>query len=238
MSAEHTRHLISRLSNAAAYVSSQASAQEAVRSAFTELLKLASPDVVVFLADVLHGNHGRGAAAVAWRNVIGRGIVIAGEGTSNPLRTPLAAYCMFLGRMDLVREIVMRDVFPPVQADLIPTNRAQLLMLLCTTTAGRRGSTFDELEKSCGLVRFAAANAVDCPFAVDALELAWDVDQYHDGFFELAEELSEGGAFVRSFVLGKRIASVHVDDVDRRSPDLPFTEMRGAPVSRRTRRVL
>ena len=103
MSAKGTFQLMSRLERAAATAGSDVSACETVRSSFVALLKEDGAVAAPFVAKLLGGGLGADAALVGWRTVVARGIVIAGEESSNPVCASFAAYCMFRGRLDILR---------------------------------------------------------------------------------------------------------------------------------------
>lgn len=205
MSAKGAFQLMSRIERAAATVRSDLSSHETVRSALVDLLKRDAPSVAPFVAKLLSGGFGGDAALVGWRSFAARGLVIAGEDTPKPVLASFAAYCMFRGRLDVLRHVVLDVPLDSVPPELRPPNRSQLLDLLCTTRADREHPSFQGLDAFSGLVGVAAANAGDCAHANEALELAWEVDCEHYGFDDLAEEASEEGAFVRSFLMNKGI---------------------------------
>ena len=205
MSARGTFQLMSRLERAATTAGSDVSACETVRSSLVELLKDDGAAAAPFVAKLLGGGLGADAALVGWRTVVARGIVIAGEDSPAPVRASFAAYCMFRGRLDILRQVALQVPLDSVPPEVRPSDRSQLLDLLCTTKSEREHPSFQGMDLISGLVGVAAANAKDCGHASEALQLAWEVNPEHCGFDDLAEEASEEGAFVRSFLMNKGI---------------------------------
>lgn len=205
MSARGTFQLMSRLERAAATAGSDVSACETVRSSLVALLKEDGAAAAPFVARLLGGGLGADAALVGWRTVVARGIVIAGEDSPAPVRASFAAYCMFRGRLDILRQVALQVPLASVPPEVRPVGRSQLLDLLCTTKSERAHPSFQGMDLSSGLVGVAAANAKDCGYASEALQLAWDVNPEHCGFGDLADDASEEGAFVRSFLMNKGI---------------------------------
>jgi hypothetical protein len=204
VSAKGTFQLMSRLERAAATAGSDAAACETVRSSFVALLKEDGAAAAPFVAKLLGGGLGADAALIGW-TVVARGIVIAGEESSNPVRASFAAYCMFRGRLDILRQVVAQVPLDSVPPEVRPADRSQLLDLLCTTKSEREHPSFEGMDGFPGLVGVAAANAKDCGYANEALLLTWEVNPEHCGFEDLSEEASQEGAFVRSFLMNKGI---------------------------------
>ena len=218
MNAKMAYQLMSRIERAAATVRSDRSSHETVRSALVALLKQDASAVAPFVAKLLSGGFGGDASLVGWRSCVARGLVIAGEDTPNPVWASFAAYCMFRGRLDILREVVFQVPLDSVPPELRPADRSRLLDLLSKTKFERDDPSFLGTDSFTGLAGFAAANAGDCAHAYEALELAWEVDRKHCAFDILAQEASEEGAFVRAFLMNKGIelaaaADVAVDDV-------------------------
>jgi hypothetical protein len=205
VSAKGAHKLMSRLERAASTAGSDVAARETVRSTFASLLNEEGATVAPFVVKVLSGGFGADAALACWSKVVARGIAIAGDESENPVRAPFAVHCMFRGRLDILREVVLKVSLDAVPPGIRPPGRSQLMDLLCTTKSGREHPSFDGFDGFHGLVGAAAMYAKDCPHAIAALELAWEVNPAHCGFDELAEEASEEGAFVRAFLMNKDI---------------------------------
>lgn len=217
---------MSRIERAAATVRSNLSSHETVRSSLVGLLKLDASAIAPFLTKLLSGGFGADAALVGWRSFAARGLVIAGEDTPNPVWASFAAYCMFRGRqgMDVLRQVVLQVPLESVPPELRPSDRSQLLDLLSTTRSEREKPSFEGMDNFNGLVGHAAANAGDCQYANEAMQLVWEVNPKHRGFDALAQEASAEGAFVRSFLMNKgieeagRLAAGEVPQVRRSRP--------------------
>ena len=196
--------MMSRLERAARQEKYDTAVGETVRASFVALLKEGGAGVPVFAAKVLHGEYGANAARTAWRE-LERGMAAA-TGPMGALRMSFGAYCMAHGRLEILREVVKRGAPATVSAEMRPADESQWLDLLCTTSKEREHPAFEGFDATTGLVGVAAANACDFPeHCLEAMELAWDVNPHHPGFDELTEEASEGGAFVRSFLMNKGI---------------------------------
>lgn len=206
MSSKEAFQLMSRIERAAPTARSVTS-NETIRSALVSLMRLNAPSALVapFMVKLLSGGLGEDTALVGWRGVVARGFVIAGEGTPKPVWASFGAYCMFRGRLDLLREVALNVPLEAVPPELRPPSRSQLLDLLCTTRTEREHASFPGLDGHSGLPGVAAVHAGDCEHAMEALQLTWDVNPEHCGFSDLAEEASEEGAFVRSFLMNKGI---------------------------------
>ncbi|MFK4706092.1 hypothetical protein ABIC83_002931 [Roseateles asaccharophilus] len=205
MSAKKAFKEMSRLQRAASTARTDMAGAEVIRSAFTNLLKLNSKAIPSFLADVLHGRFGTDAATVAWRTVIGRGVVIANNDSAT-VKVPLATYCLVRGNLDVVREIVMRGPSTAMPPEMSASSQADMLFLLCNIREWLDNPGRYESSLSMGLARTAASN-MDLEHAAEGIKLAWDVDPSHPDFDHLAQETSAGGAVVRALRMNATIES-------------------------------
>ncbi len=222
LSAKQAYHQISRLQRAAAGNPHDFSAKEAVRSALVALLRLPSQASTSFLADVLHRRHGENAWQVAWHEVVSRGVAIADEGGNAEVRVSLGTFCMFSGRLDVIRAIVMRDALPPAPEYIAFSDRSQLLACLCHLHSPDLALARAAVPELDSLAREAGDHFGFSPHAADALALAWDVNPKHHDFEDLAARSSPSGAFVRSLLMRARmdaLASPHAEiDADTQRP--------------------
>jgi hypothetical protein len=205
--------LMSRLERAAADVAGDLSASQVVRDCLVALIEEDDPCVAPFVAKLLGGGLGEEAAHVGWREVAARGIIIAGANTDDPDYTSFASRCMFRGRLDILREVVLRVPLEAVPLELRPPERFQLLDLMSTTSEEREHPSFEGVDACMGLVGLAAWNSRFCPHATEALELAWEVNPKHDGFDVFADDASQEGSFVRAFLIRKGIEEASARDV-------------------------
>lgn len=196
---------MSRLQRAAPTARSDMASAEVIRSAFTELLKLEAKEIPKFLADVLHGHYGTDAATVAWRTVVGRGVVIAYSGSSTA-KTPLAIYCLVRGNLDVIREVVMRGPSPALPPEMQASSPADMLHLLCYLREWLDNPEHYQSSLGMSFVRTAATN-MDLEHAAAGIKLAWDVDPTHPDFDLLAAEASDAGAAVRALLMNATIES-------------------------------
>ena len=161
------------------------------------------------LVDVLEGGHGKLLGALAYR-AIETGISI-GNGNrldaANPMVASFAEVCMFKGRLamlEAVLEVSPRDSSHNTRS----LSKSDFLDFLCST-AEEREKDLDALDEGRmeGLVGLAARNWDICRNAQQALDMAYEVNPEHHAWDSHVEDPSGPGAFVREYLMSRKLAA-------------------------------
>lgn len=161
------------------------------------------------LVDVLEGCHSKLLGALAYR-AIEAGISI-GNGNpldaANPMVASFAEVCMFKGRLAMLEAVL--EVSPRDSShDTRSLSKSDFLDYLCST-AEERDKDPEALEEGRmdGLVGLAARNWDICLYAREALDMAYAVNPAHHAWKSHVEDPSGPGAFVREYLMVRKLAA-------------------------------
>lgn len=198
---------------------------------FRKLLSNQDERAAQMAVDALQGKHGPEFSQFAWKSVqAGLPLHFEQFVSQGTMRYSLAALCLMRGTVATFEAVVLAGAPEVVPTNLKPRNQVEWMDLVSSTDKERAALKLELMTRPnmtpLGAVGEIATFADVFPAAAqEAFEVVWRLDPHHPGFHAAAQEPSEAGAAVRSFLMSKRMTQA--------AQDLPAGESPAASPRRR-----